>query len=73
MAMDNLQLENKEIIREFNREGEEKLQNFNALLKKDNKEFFETIQQQEQVLNTQTERVRKDIEVESSDRIENLQ
>lgn len=73
MSLDNLQLENREILREFNREGEEKLQSFNVLLKKDNKEFFENTSGQEQILSAETERVRKDIEVEAADRTENMQ
>lgn len=37
-------MEDKEIIREFNREGNEKLQSFQVMLKKDNKEFFDNLQ-----------------------------
>lgn len=42
--LEGIQMENKEIIREFNREGNEKLQSFQNMLKKDNREFFDNLQ-----------------------------
>ena len=71
-ALENLQIENKGIVKEFNREGEEKLGSFSGLLKKDNKDFFDALDNQEQALATEMSRIRRDVEIEQSERRDKL-
>lgn len=66
-------MEYKQIIREFNREADEKLQSYQNLLKKDNKEFYENLENQQQILGAETERIRKDIQLEASEREEGIE
>lgn len=42
-SLEGIKIENRGIIKEFNREAEEKLGNFSVLLKKDNLEFHEAL------------------------------
>lgn len=61
-------MENQGILKEFNREADEKLSSFSSLLKKDNKDFFSNLDNSDQNLNNEMEKMRKDIHMEAGER-----